>query len=274
MMTDAIRVAAVQMTSTTEVAANLALAEERIAEAADRGARLVVLPENFSFLGSVDAERLAAAEREGRGPAQDFLREQASRHGLWLVGGTIPVWREEGRACSRALLVSSEGEVVAAYDKIHLFDVSVPGGELESYRESATTVPGTEAVAVKTALGAIGIMICYDIRFPALAHRLGLIGMDILAVPAAFTVPTGRVHWKPLLTARAIESLSYVIASAQWGEHAGGRKTYGHSMIIDPWGAVLAECADGAGVIVADVDMMRLQEIRNQFPVLQHRRDL
>jgi nitrilase len=273
-MTDTIRVAAVQMTSTTEVEANLLLAEQRIAEAADRGAELVVLPENFSFLGRVDAERLAAAEREGSGPAQDFLREQASRHGLWLVGGTIPVWREEGRACSRALLVNGEGDVVAAYDKIHLFDVSVPGGQVERYRESATTVPGTEPIAVNTAVGAIGIMICYDIRFPALAHRLGLIGMDILAVPAAFTVPTGRVHWKPLLLARAIESLSYVVASAQWGEHAGGRKTYGHSMIVDPWGVVLAECADGAGVIVADIDMIRLQEIRNQFPVLQHRRDL
>lgn len=268
------RAAAIQMTSGRDVAANLQAAERLIAEAAADDAALVVLPENFSFLGANDAERLAAAEASDQGPAQAFLADQARRHGLWLVGGTIPIAAADGRVHSRSLLLGPDGICVARYDKIHLFDVRVPGNEDESYRESATTQPGTAAVTIETPLGRIGMTVCYDLRFPALFHRLGVLGMDILVVPAAFTVPTGRVHWEPLLRARAIESLCYVLASAQWGTHAGGRRTYGHSMIVSPWGSILAARESGAGVVSADLDMIELRDIRAKFPTLQHRREL
>lgn len=268
------RVSAVQMTSTRDVSRNLDDAERLISIAAGDGAKLVVLPENFSFLGADDAERLAAAEEAGRGPAQDFLRDQAREHGIWLVGGTIPIRQEDGRARSRSLLVDPEGRALAQYDKIHLFDVSVPGRDSESYRESATTQSGTEVVSAETACGRIGMAVCYDLRFPAMFHRLSVLGMDVLTVPAAFTVPTGRVHWQPLLQARAIESLIYVVAAGQVGEHAGGRRTYGYSMIVGPWGQVLACREDGAGVVSADLDMIALRELRKSFPVLKHRREL
>lgn len=269
-----VRAASVQMTSTTSVEQNLDVAAGLLADAAAAGARFAVLPENFSFLGATDAERLSAAEQPGSGPAQDFLSAQAAEHGIWIVGGTIPILEEPGRACSRSLLVGPDGNVAAAYDKIHLFDVDVPETAGESYRESATTIAGRSVVVAGTDFGALGMSVCYDLRFPALFHRLGMLGMEILALPAAFTVPTGLVHWRPLLTARAIESLSFVVASAQWGEHAGGRRTFGHSMIIDPWGAVLAERESGAGIAVADLDMMRLADLRRQFPALTHRREL
>jgi predicted amidohydrolase len=268
------KVAAVQMTSTRDVGENLAAAGELIAEAAARGAKLVVLPENFSFLGATDAERVAAVEPSGDGPAQAFLTATARRHGLWLVGGTIPIRDGGERASSRSLLVAPDGRVAAYYDKIHLFDVDIPGREAERYSESATTLAGARVVAARTEIGRVGMTICYDIRFPALFHRLSVLGTDILVVPAAFTVPTGRVHWKPLLTARAIESLSYVVAAGQWGEHAGGRRTYGHSMIVDPWGEVLAELPEGVGVVCVDVDLQRLAELRLKFPTVQHRREL
>lgn len=271
---EVMQVAAIQMTSGRDVARNLAVAGDLIADAAARGARLVVLPENFSFLGADDAERLAAAEEPGDGPAQRFLTEQAAAHGIWLVGGTVPIRDRNDRARSRSMLVSPDGTCAASYDKIHLFDVEIPGQEAESYRESATTVPGERVVTHATPIGRIGMTVCYDIRFPALFHRLGALGMDVLVVPAAFTVPTGRVHWQPLLQARAIESLTYVVASAQWGEHAGGRRTYGHSMIIGPWGELLAVREEGAGVVSADLDMIGLERVRNQFPVLKHRREL
>jgi deaminated glutathione amidase len=269
-----VRAAAVQMTSGTDVVRNLAEAGRLIAQAAAEGADLVVLPENFSFLGAQDAERLAAAEAFGDGPAQAFLREQASARGVWIVGGTIPIRQAENRASSRSLLVDPSGDVRASYDKIHLFDVVVPGGAAESYRESATTIPGATPVVAETELGRIGLSVCYDLRFPALFHRLGALGAEIIVLPAAFTVPTGRVHWQPLLTARAVESLGYVVASGQWGEHAGGRRTYGHSLIVGPWGETLAECPDGAGVAMAELDMIRLDELRKSFPALEHRREL
>lgn len=268
------RVAAVQMTSGRDVARNLAEASRLVAQAAAEGAELVVLPENFSFLGADDAERLAAAEAPGDGPAQEFLARAASAHGLWLVGGTIPIRVRNERARSRSMLWAPDGRCVASYDKIHLFDVAIPGRESESYRESATTAPGTEVVVADTPLGRIGMTVCYDLRFPALFHRLGVLGMDILVLPAAFTVPTGRVHWRPLLQARAIESLVYVVAAGQWGEHAGGRRTHGHSLVVGPWGEVLAELESGPGVVAAEVDMIELRQLRDKFPVLQHRREL
>jgi nitrilase len=262
------------MTSGRDVERNLAEAGRLVELAAREGARLVVLPENFSFLGSTDAERLAAAEDPGRGPAQDFLAAAARSHGIWLVGGTIPIRDRNDRARSRSILFAPDGSRAAAYDTMHLFDVAIPGRESESYRESATTAPGEEVISAATPLGRIGLSVCYDLRFPALFHRLGVLGMDVLVLPAAFTVPTGQVHWRPLLTARAIESLCYVVAAGQWGEHAGGRRTYGHSLIVGPWGEVLAELEEGPGIVSADLDMIELTRLRSQFPVLQHRREL
>jgi predicted amidohydrolase len=308
------KAAAVQMTSTRDVAQNLREAARLVAEAAERGAELVVLPENFSFLGATDADRVAAIEPFGDGPAQRFLADAARAHGLWLVGGTIPI-RDAGadRAWSRSLLVGPDGEVAAHYDKIHLFDVDIPtardggsaanagegmdargratqgpvagsdlrpgsaaaaGARPERYSESATTRAGTRVVAARTPLARIGMTVCYDIRFPALFHRLSVLGTDIVVVPAAFTVPTGEVHWLPLLQARAIESLVYVVAAGQWGEHAGGRKTYGHSLILGPWGDLKAELPAGPGVVCADLDMIALAELRQRFPTVTHRREL
>jgi predicted amidohydrolase len=269
------KVAAVQMTSTRDVAENLREAGRLVAEAASQGAALVVLPENFSFLGATDADRVAAIELFGDGPAQRFLAEAAEAHGVWLVGGTIPI-REPGadRASSRSLLVGPDGRVAVHYDKIHLFDVDIPGRANERYSESATTLAGTRVVAAQTPLARIGMTVCYDIRFPALFHRLSVLGTDIVVVPAAFTVPTGEVHWLPLLQARAIESLVYVVAAGQWGEHAGGRKTYGHSLILGPWGQLLAELPAGPGVVCADLDMIALADLRQRFPTVTHRREL
>jgi nitrilase len=301
------KAAAVQMTSTRDIAANLREAGRLVGEAASQGAELVVLPENFSFLGATDADRVAAIEPFGDGPAQHFLAETAKRHGLFIVGGTIPIRDGGQRASSRSLLVGPDGKVAAHYDKIHLFDVDIPGrattardggsaanaGEgmdargratqgavagsdlrPERYSESATTLAGTRVVAAATPHARVGMTVCYDIRFPALFHRLSVLGTDVLVVPAAFTVPTGEVHWRPLLTARAIESLAYVVAAGQWGEHDGGRKTYGHSLILGPWGEVLAELPAGPGVVSADLDMIRLAELRQRFPTVRHRREL
>jgi nitrilase len=288
------KVAAVQMTSTRDVDANLDQARGLVAEAAQQGAKLVVLPENFSFLGATDADRVAAIEPFGDGPAQRFLAETAESLGLYIVGGTIPIRAAGGeRASSRSLLVGPDGRVAAYYDKIHLFDVDIPaagraatardggsatnaGSDLrpERYSESATTLAGTRVVAVDTPLARIGMTVCYDIRFPALFHRLSVLGTDVVVVPAAFTVPTGEVHWLPLLQARAIESLVYVMAAGQCGEHAGGRRTYGHSLILGPWGELLAELPSGPGVACADLDMSRLRELRQRFPTIQHRREL
>jgi deaminated glutathione amidase len=268
------KAAAIQMTSTRDVQANLGEAGRLVADAVARGAELVVLPENFSFLGATDADRVAATETFGDGPAQQFLSAAAKRHGVWIVGGTIPMRDGGPRASSRSLLMDPAGRVAAHYDKIHLFDVDVPGRAAERYRESDTTLAGTRVVAAQTPLGRIGMTVCYDIRFPALFHRLSMLGTDVLVVPAAFTVPTGQVHWQPLLQARAIESLVYVVAAGQWGEHAGGRKTYGHSMVIGPWGETLGELPDGVGVLCVDLDLARLAELRQRFPTVQHRREL
>jgi nitrilase len=270
------KAAAVQMTSTRDVRRNLAEAGRLVASAAELGAELVVLPENFSFLGATDAERIAAAEPFGDGPAQAFLAEAAERARVWLVGGTIPIRARDGqeRASSRSLLYGPDGRCVAHYDKIHLFDVDIPGRDAERYSESATTAAGARVVTAATPNARIGMTVCYDIRFPALFHRLSVAGVDVLTVPAAFTVPTGRVHWQPLLQARAIESLVYVVAAGQCGEHAGGRKTYGHSMIVGPWGDVLGVREADPGVVCADLDMIELARLREKFPVLAHRREL
>jgi predicted amidohydrolase len=269
------KAAAIQMSSGRDIDANLQQAARLIGEAVARDAVLAVLPENFSFLGATDAERMRAAETMGDGPVQRFLAEQARQHRIHIVGGTIPMLHGDGkRALSRSILVGPEGDVVAHYDKLHLFDVDIPDSEGESYSESATTVPGARAVVGPMPDARIGMSICYDLRFPGLFHRLSVLGMDVLVVPAAFTVPTGRVHWRPLIAARAIESLCYVVAAGQWGEHAGGRQTYGHSMIVAPWGETLGILESGVGVVAADLDMIALKALRARFPVLEHRREI
>jgi nitrilase len=262
------------MTSGRDVAANLSAAEQLLGEAAERGADLAVLPENFSFMGATDAERSAATEAFGDGPAQRFLEAQSRRHGITIVGGTIPIRDGRERAASRSLVFGPDGALVAHYDKIHLFDVDIPGRPEERYAESATTAPGTRPVVASAAGARIGLTVCYDIRFPALFHRLSVLGVDVVTVPAAFTVPTGRVHWQPLLQARAIESLVYVVAAGQCGEHAGGRKTYGHSLIAGPWGEILGLRGADPGVVCADLDIIALKDLRGTFPVLAHRREL
>ena len=271
-MTD-LRVAAVQMTSGTDVEANLHAAAQLLAEAAAGGATLAILPENFAFLAADERGKLAIAESSDGGPVQAFLAEQARAHAMWLIGGTTPIrGAEDGRAYAASLLYDPNGQCQARYDKIHLFDVGVPGAE-ESYCESATTIPGTTPVSFAAPFARIGMAVCYDVRFPALFDCLGALGLDILSMPAAFTVPTGEAHWHVLLRARAIESLCYVVAAAQVGEHSGGRRTYGHTMIVSPWGEVLAERPAGPGVVTAVVDMMRLESLRARFPALEHRRN-
>lgn len=264
--------AAVQMASSPNVGANLLEAGRLIEKAAAEGARLVVLPENFAMMGMHDADKLAAAEQDGSGPIQDFLAKAAERFKLWLVGGTLPI-RVEGKNVVRAscLVYDDQGRRAGRYDKIHLFDVDVPGTS-ESYRESATIEAGDRSLIVDTPFGKLGIAICYDLRFPEQFRQMAETGLDVLAVPSAFTARTGAAHWELLVRARSVENLCYTIASDQGGFHVNGRETYGHSMIVDPWGNTLAFLPTGAGVVCAEIDPERLSKVRTAFPVLAHRR--
>jgi nitrilase len=266
-----VKVAAVQMTSGPQVAANLETAGALLAEAAAAGARVAVLPENFSFMGIHDADKRAVAEPYGEGPVQDFLAERARSLGLWIIGGTTPIATTPGGRVSAACLVYDErGERVARYDKIHLFDVTVPGRD-ERYRESANIEPGSQRTLVPTPAGLLGLSVCYDMRFPELYRPMSAAGAQWFTMPAAFTVPTGRAHWEVLLRARAVENLCFVVAAAQWGRHASGRDTYGHSLIVDPWGTVLAQLESGSGVVVAALDLAAQEQTRREFPALTHR---
>jgi len=265
------KVAALQMTSGPDVAANLEQARVLLEEAVERGARLAALPENFAFMGLKDVDKRAVAETEGSGPAQDFLAATARRLQLWIVGGTVPLTAgPDGRVAAACLVYDSDGRRVARYDKIHLFDVDIPG-RAESYRESAHVAPGSRATVVDTPLGRLGLSVCYDVRFPELYRHLSACGAQLLAIPSAFTGPTGRAHWETLLRARAIENLCYVVAPAQSGFHPGGRETYGDSMIVDFWGRVLQRIPRGRGCAVAEVDIARLSAVRESFPALAHR---
>jgi nitrilase len=264
-------VAAVQMTSGPEVTLNLATAGRLLEQAARGGARVAVLPENFSFMGRADADKRAVAERDGDGAVQSFLAERARSLGLWIVAGTTPIADVPGERVAAACLVYSDaGERVARYDKIHLFDVALPGRE-ERYRESANIAPGARAVLVPTPAGLLGLSVCYDMRFPELYRSMSAAGAQWFTVPAAFTVPTGRAHWETLLRARAIENLSYVVAAAQWGRHASGRETYGDSVIIDHWGALLGRLGSGEGVVLGQLDLAAQEAVRRDFPALAHR---
>ncbi len=264
-------VAAIQMTSSHVVADNLAAAGLLLRQAKDAGADIACLPENFSFIGLRDADKLQVAEADGEGAVQAFLSDTARQLKMWILGGTIVIRGDtERRVANASLLIDAAGKRVARYDKIHLFDVTIPGRE-EQYRESTHVMPGREPVLADTPVGRLGLSVCYDMRFPELYRELVLQGAEWLAMPAAFTVPTGRAHWETLLRARAIENLCYVVAPAQSGTHTSGRETYGDSLIVDYWGQVLARLAKGSGVITAEIDLAKEAETRARFPALDNR---
>ena len=261
------RVAVVQMVSGHVVADNLERARLRVLEAARGGAALVVLPEYFALMGMADTDKLAVAEPFGHGPMLDAVAQMAREAGVWLVAGTLPLaGQNPGRVRNSCLVFSPAGECMARYDKIHLFGFSGLG---ERYCESDTIEPGDTPVAVDTPLGRLGLSVCYDLRFPELYRRLG--EMTALVLPAAFTAVTGEADWEVLLRARAIENQCYAIAAAQGGVHSSGRRTHGHSMIIDPWGRIVAELPEGEGVLWADLDPALLASVRNRLPALRHR---
>jgi nitrilase len=263
-------VAAIQMTSGPDVAANLANARHWLEEAARGGAVLAALPENFAFMGLKDADKQSVAEQEGVGPVQDFLRDAARSLGIWVIGGTIPLRSgPDGRVSAASLVFDSHGERRARYDKIHLFDVRV--SDHEAHRESATVAPGRSPVVIDTPAGKLGLAVCYDVRFPEVFRQLSAAGAEWFCLPSAFTVPTGRAHWETLLKARAIENLCFMVAPAQSGVHASGRETYGDTMIVDYWGRILARRPRGQGVVSATFDFTRQAETRRNFPVLEHR---
>jgi deaminated glutathione amidase len=262
------KIAAVQMISGPDVAPNLATAGRLVAEAAAAGARLVALPEYFPLIGATDEARLAAREAPGEGPIQEVLAETARTHGIWLVGGSIPlVARDPAKLLNSCLVFDDRGRQVARYDKIHLFGFT--RGD-EHYDEAATIEAGDQVVALDTPVGRVGLAICYDLRFPELFRAMGT--LDLIVLPAAFTDTTGRAHWGMLLRARAVENQCYVLASAQGGLHPTGRMTHGNSMIVDPWGEIVARMDKGEGVIVAELDAARIAEVRTSLPALNHRK--
>ncbi|HYS12982.1 MAG TPA: carbon-nitrogen hydrolase family protein [Burkholderiaceae bacterium] len=268
----AVTVAAVQMVSKIDVGANLRDAAELIARAARAGARLVVLPEYFCIMGRSDRDKVAAREPDGQGPIQSFLSAAAAEHGIWLVGGTTPIDAQQpDRVKNSVLVYDPQGHRATRYDKIHLFAFS--RGE-ESYDEARTIAPGRELSTFEfQAIGSprikVGLSVCYDLRFPELYRALAPV--DLILVPSAFTATTGRAHWETLLRARAIENLCYVLAAAQGGRHENGRATYGHSMLIDPWGKVVSMQEEGPGVVVGTIDTQIIAQMRTDLPALSHR---
>jgi nitrilase len=269
-MTDAgavMRVAAVQTVSGGDVEANLAQAEPLIRQAATEGARLVVLPEYFGIFGVRPTDKLLVRERDGEGRQQAFLARLARELAIWLVGGTVPLaCGDPDRVRSACLVYGPAGRRVARYDKMHLF--AFARGE-ERYDEGRTIEPGTEIVGVDLPCGRVGLSVCYDVRFPELYRRMGKLAL--ILVPAAFTATTGAAHWHLLLRARAVENQCYVLAAAQGGLHPSGRRTYGHSVLIDPWGAIVAEREEGTGVVAGDVDPRVIARVREELPALAHR---
>jgi predicted amidohydrolase len=268
------RVTAIQMVSSADVARNLETAARLLRAARERGAIVAALPENFAFMGLTEADKLAIAEADGAGPIQAEIEGLARSLGLWVVAGTIPLLvAGEQRVAAACLVYDDGGRRVARYDKIHLFDVAIPGRD-ERYQESDSVRAGHEAVCVETPAGRLGLAVCYDLRFPEHFRRLVDLDAEWFCIPSAFTEPTGRAHWETLLRARAIENLSHVVAPAQSGFHENGRETHGDSMVVDCWGRVLARLPRGSGVVVADIDLVRQRELRQNFPSLDHRRPI
>jgi deaminated glutathione amidase len=261
------RVGLVQMVSTPSVAENLDAAGKLVAQAAGQGAKLVALPEYFCILGARDTDKVAARERDGSGPIQEFLSGTAKRLGVWIVGGSVPLeCPDPGKVRNSCLVYDAEGRRVARYDKIHLFGLELGA---ERFDEAKTIEAGSTPCAIESPFGRVALSVCYDVRFPELYRTLA--PMDIILVPSAFTATTGAAHWETLLRARAIENLAWVLAPAQGGTHPNGRRTHGHSMVVDPWGKVVAERASGPGVVVADVDPAFQEKMRRGLPALTHR---
>lgn len=272
-MNESVKAAAVQMVSGDNKAANLSVAAELVAQAVSQGAALVVLPENFAFMGRRQEDVLTAAEAVANGPAQTFLATAAARHGITLVGGSVPLWGPEAaRVRSACLVYGPDGQLLARYDKRHLFDVTLTDGE--GYRESSSFAAGDRTVVVETPVGRLGLSICYDLRFPEHYRELMAAGAEILLAPSAFTAATGAAHWAVLVRARAIENLCFMVAPNQGGMHVNGRSTHGESAVVSPWGEMLASCpvAGGAGVAVAPLRLSELASLRHRFPALTHRR--
>lgn len=261
--------AAVQMTSLPDLEKNLTQAEELIELAVRQGAELVGLPENFSFLG-IEEEKIAQAEAIAQA-SEKFLKTMAQRFQVTILGGGFPVPVSIGKVHNTAVLIDPNGQELAVYQKVHLFDVNVPDGN--TYRESNTVMAGSQMPQVYPSkhLGNLGLSVCYDVRFPELYRHLAHQGAEILFVPAAFTAYTGKDHWQVLLQARAIENTCYVIAPAQTGQHSPQRQTHGHAMIVDPWGLILADAGARPGVALAEINPERLEQVRRQMPCLQHR---
>ena len=261
------KIAALQMVSAPDLATNLATAERLIAQAAAEGAQLVSLPEYFVQMGLHETDKFQIAEELGHGPIQEMLASKARQHGIWVAGGSIPVKTQDpAKVTNTALLFNAQGEVVARYDKMHLFSYQDGTRNLD---EGRTMVAGTEIVTADTPFGRIGMSICYDLRFPELYRAMG--DVELILVPSAFTVPTGTAHWRVLLCARAIENQCYVLAAAQGGTHASGRQTYGHSMLIDPWGEVVSVLPHGEGVMMGAMDPERIKSVRHNLQALRHR---
>ncbi len=266
------KAACIQLASGSNVNANLLEAQRLMEHAALEGARLIVLPENFAYMGAQCSDMLEIREQDNDGPIQHFLSQIAQKLGIWLVGGTIPIATESPQKLRAAcLLYDDKGRRVARYDKMHLFDVNLVETD-EQYVESESIEPGDQLCVVDTPFGKLGLSVCYDLRFPEMYRAMLDQGMELLTLPAAFTAMTGAAHWDALLHARAIENLSFTLAAAQGGFHISGRKTWGHSMIIDPWGNKLAEQTSGNGPVIAEINMEFLRATRRNFPSLQHRR--
>lgn len=266
------KVACIQMASGPNIGANLFEVEKLIYQASKQGAKLVVLPENFAIMGLKETDKVTERETDGKGPIQDFLAAQSKRHGVWLVGGTVPLAASTPAKVRAACLVyNDKGKRVGRYDKIHLFDVQVVGSD-ERYTESETIEAGDTLAVLDTPFGKLGLAICYDLRFPELFRAMLDQDLDMIAVPSAFTAITGRAHWETLVRTRAIENLSYVFAAAQGGYHVNGRETHGDTMIVDPWGNILDRLPRGSGVVCAEVDLERVRSTRRNFPAVAHRR--
>jgi predicted amidohydrolase len=266
------RAAVLQMTSGVDPAPNARTLIDAVARAAGNGAAMLFTPE---MSGLLDRDRERAAGRivaEDSDPVLGAVRDAAARHGIWVQLGSLAVRREDGRYANRAFVIDASGAIRARYDKLHLFDVTLASGE--SWRESAAYAPGDHAVVVETPVGCLGLSICYDLRFPALYAALTEAGATVLAIPAAFTRPTGAAHWHVLMRARAIESAAFVIAAAQTGGHEDGRETFGHSLVVDPWGEVLADLGEAPDIVLIDLDPARAADVRARIPVLAHRRSV
>ena len=278
-MSENFTAACVQFTAGSDSEPNLRMVRDLVRRARDVGADLIMTPEASNFVES-GRRRREKARREADDPFLTGMRSVARETGAWLLIGSLVIdptgepeaTAGETRLANRSFLVDPGGRIVARYDKIHMFDIDLPGGE--SYRESNAYRPGGATIVVDTPWGRLGMSVCYDVRFPHLYRALAQAGADFLVVPSVFTVPTGNAHWHLLLRARAIENGCFVFAPAQWGEHTAGRRSYGHSLIVDPWGEVLADADDGVGIISARIEVARIAEVRRMVPSLQHDRRL